>query len=272
MMSDELPIPTPKSPPKRWTLSIRRMMGLIALTAILLALVLNSGGTYCGESARRSQCVNNLRQLGLAILSYESTNGVLPIGTVPDPDMPLNCRFGWNYLIAPELGLRGPFAEGDLSQPCDDSALDPLRSHPPGTESCPSIRQNTSANYVGIAGLGIDSAAFPKSDRRAGIFGDHRTVTLAEIEDGTSQTLMVVESSQKAGPWFAGGRNTVRGLDPSKPPYIGQGGQFGGIHSRGANVLMADGSVKFVKESIDPKVLEAMSTINGGEAVPAEFR
>jgi prepilin-type processing-associated H-X9-DG protein len=271
-MSDELPIPTPKSPPKRWTLSIRRMMGLIALTAILLALVLNSGGTYCGESARRSQCVNNLRQLGLAILSYESTNGVLPIGTVPDPDMPLDCRFGWNYLIAPELGLRGPFADGDLSQPCDDPALDPLRSHPPGTESCPSIRQNTSANYVGIAGLGIDSAAFPKSDRRAGIFGDHRTVTLAEIEDGTSQTLMVVESSQKAGPWFAGGRNTVRGLDPSKPPYIGQGGQFGGIHSRGANVLMADGSVKFVKESIDPKVLEAMSTINGGEAVPAEFR
>ena len=62
---------------------------------------------------------------------------------------------------------------------------------------------------------------------------------------------------------------TVRGLDPAKQPYIGPGRQFGGLHEGVAVVAMADGSVRFVAESIDPKVFEAISTIAGGEQVPA---
>ena len=47
--------------------------------------------------------------------------------------------------------------------------------------------------------------------------------------------------------------------------------QFGGNHPGGANVLFADGSARFISESIDPKVFEALSTMAGGEAVPADF-
>ncbi len=64
---------------------------------------------------------------------------------------------------------------------------------------------------------------------------------------------------------------TVRGLDPARPPYIGPNGQFGGNHPGGANVLFADGSARFVSDSIDPKIFEAMSTMAGGEKLSADW-
>jgi prepilin-type processing-associated H-X9-DG protein len=80
--------------------------------------------------------------------------------------------------------------------------------------------------------------------------------------------MAVAETGRALGPWTAGGPPTIRGLDPSDRPYIGQDRQFGGTHPGGSMVLFVDGSVRFVKSSIDPRVFEAMSTIAGGEAVP----
>jgi hypothetical protein len=168
-------------------------------------------------------------------------------------------------LLSPYLELRGPFAEGDLARPWDDPYLKPLNSQPPSCTVCPT--DPNSAIFVGIAGLGVDAPKLPQGDPRAGVFGDNRVVTLADIADGLSQTMMVADSTLKSGPWFAGGRNTVRGLDPTLQPYIGPGRQFGGIHGQGSLVLMADGSVKYVKDSVAPIVLEAMSTMAGGEKV-----
>ena len=57
-------------------------------------------------------------------------------------------------------------------------------------------------------------------------------------------------------------------MDPAQAPYIGRGRPFDGNHPGGVNVLYADGSVRFIKESIDPKIFEALSTKSGGEVVP----
>jgi len=51
-------------------------------------------------------------------------------------------------------------------------------------------------------------------------------------------------------------------------PQIGRGRPFGGYHPGGANVAFADGSIKFLRETIDPKVFEALSTVAGGERLP----
>jgi len=59
----------------------------------------------------------------------------------------------------------------------------------------------------------------------------------------------------------------VRGLDPANQPYLGKGRQFGGSHPGGAMVLFVDGSVHFIRDSIDPRAFEALSTIAGGEQV-----
>jgi prepilin-type processing-associated H-X9-DG protein len=155
----------------------------------------------------------------------------------------------------------------------DDPVLQAESPFSSGEMRCPSLPQPTQARivvpatFVGIAGLGIDAPALPAGDRRAGIFGDNRSVGPADVIDGLSTTMMVAESSAPSGPWFAGGRSTVRGLDPSAKPYLGVGRPFGGIHGEGANVLMADGSVRWVRPTPTGKGFEAMSTIAGGEVV-----
>lgn len=63
----------------------------------------------------------------------------------------------------------------------------------------------------------------------------------------------------------------MRGVGPATRPHLGSGRAFGGHHPGGANLAIADGSVRFVRDAIDPAVLEAMSTIAGGEPVPADW-
>jgi hypothetical protein len=131
-------------------------------------------------------------------------------------------------------------------------------------------------HYVGIAGVGAHAADLPANDPRAGFFGYSRTIKLQDITDGTSYTLVAIETASDNGPWAAGGAATVRGLDPANQPYIGNGRQFGLIHfagtilvrpSAGANAALADGSVRFLSASISAPTLEALATFGGGDRV-----
>jgi len=127
-----------------------------------------------------------------------------------------------------------------------------------------------------------------RDDRRAGVFGYENTpaephwrglgVRRADIKDGLTKTMMVVETTWENGPWAAGGPSTVRGLDPDRQPYLGAGNQFGGLHRRGSglfwftdhsvtNVLFTDASVRSITDSLDPRLFEALATIAGGEDV-----
>lgn len=115
---------------------------------------------------------------------------------------------------------------------------------------------------------------------RAGVFGYDRTA-FADITDGLSHTLLVLESARDNGPWAQGGPATVRGLDPDEAPYLGVGRPFGGTHfserlvfhprrSLGSNVALADGSVRFMHQDTAAEVLQALATI-AGEEPPADW-
>lgn len=119
--------------------------------------------------------------------------------------------------------------------------------------------------YIGVAGVGADAPVLPSGHPRAGIFGYARATKFEDIRDGTSATMAVIETTRDHGPWTAGGPASVRGVDPATRPYIGHGRPFGGYHPGGANVAFADGSVRFVRASIDAKVFEAIATAEGGE-------
>jgi len=251
------------------------MMAIVAALSLLFAAI-----AYQVQMRRRvrdaplrSACANNLKQIGLALASYAEEHGSYPFGSLPNPDLPVDRRLGWMYPLIPRLDLRG-FSDADHpDRPWDDPAFGSHASPGPGPVRCPSQGRSatptfpTPATYVGIAGLGVDAPGLPRGHARAGFFGDDRATSPRDVTDGLSNTMTVAESFSPAGPWFAGGRNTVRGLDPAQLPYIGRARQFGGTHAGGANVLMADGSVRFVKETVAPKVFEAMSTIAGGEKV-----
>src|SRR5262245_26007479 len=85
---------------------------LVAGVVILILLsLLVPGIQLAREAARRTQCRNNLMQIGLALRSYESAHGCLPPGCV-DPGRPVQgdgtgYNFGWGVQILPELDLPG---------------------------------------------------------------------------------------------------------------------------------------------------------------------
>ena len=97
------------------------------------------------------------------------------------------------------------------------------------------------------------------------MFAYDRVTRVLDVTDGLSNTMMVIETSVDNGPWTAGGWATVRPLDPARQPYIGAGRQFGGYHRDGVNVLFADGAVRFVRDAVNSRHLESLSTIAGAQ-------
>jgi hypothetical protein len=95
-------------------------------------------------------------------------------------------------------------------------------------------------------------------------------VSLAEMGDGAGNTIAWMGVSGKLGAWGSGGEATVRPL--TEQPYINGPDGFGSGQPDGMLVGMADGSVRFLSKEIDPSVLEALATINGGEktSLPAD--
>jgi prepilin-type processing-associated H-X9-DG protein len=273
----------------RWLrMTIRRWILAVALAAVLTAGVVSIAGGR--EAARRAQCANNLKQIALALHNYHDSYGSFPSGTVGDRTLPPDRRLSWTVVLFHFLtqglqliidGMRAWDAPANLRPLFLHTSVD--GDPPPYTTSamdcgdilqCPSHRVPASSNapapagYVGISGLGTDAAVLPPGHPRAGIFGYDRATRIEAIKDGASATMLLAETTSFGGPWTAGGPATVRSLDASRQPYIGRGRQFGGAHRDGAMVAFADGSVRFLRESIDPKVFEALSTVAGGEQLP----
>jgi hypothetical protein len=74
----------------------------------------------------------------------------------------------------------------------------------------------------------------PVTSNRAGVFGINRKTRIADIKDGTSNTIMTTEASGQFGPWIAGGNPTIRSL--TKKPYINGPDGIGGPFTGGCNV------------------------------------
>jgi len=218
----------------------------------------------------RVNCLNNLKGIVLALHNYHDIRGAFPSGTSPNTDVPPEKRLSWYALITTQLNYSLP-SEINLAQSWDHIANDaiagtrlPLLECP---EAIPPPGRPWPTQYIGIAGVGTDAPLLPKGHPRAGVFGYDRRTAITDITDGTANTMMVAESARVRDSWLAGGPATVRGLDTAELPYIVRGRQYGGLHSSGTYAAFVDGSVRFVRDTIDPRVLEAYSTIAGGEAL-----
>ena len=127
-------------------------------------------------------------------------------------------------------------------------------------------------NYVAISGLGLDSARYDPADpvlaKKVGITGYGWGSKPGEISDGMSNTIYMIQVPPgHQRPWIAGGGATVLGVDENVANPVADFASAGPDKKRGTYALMADGSVRFVAESMRPEVFRAMATRAGGETL-----
>jgi len=235
-------------------------------------------------------CANNLKQIGLALHNYADVHPhkLFPAGSISNVGLDPDRRLSWFVEILPFLEEDDLYRKFDRRGGWDSPPNISLSETPLQVLECRGWREQNSAAqpwetaYVGFAGVGRDTATLPLGAPNIGAFGYDRQITFSDVKDGTSNTLMVLESARETGPWAQGGFSTVRSLDPENKPYLGPTHPFGGTHfsennvfnrghSIGCNGLMMDGSIRFLRDSTSPDVLEAMATIAGGEKIPEDY-
>jgi hypothetical protein len=123
-------------------------------------------------------------------------------------------------------------------------------------------------HYTALGGIGLDAAELadtPANQKRLGLFGYDRTTDFNNIPDGASNTIYLITTPPNVPrPWIAGGGATVQGVPEtnSMAPFVTD---FGG-GKKGAYVLMADGSVRFLKHDTPDDVFKALVTKAGGDS------
>lgn len=129
-------------------------------------------------------------------------------------------------------------------------------------------------NFVAIAGIGRDAARYDPTDpanaKKLGICGYEWGSRVEEVTDGLAYTIYLMQTPPGLPqPWIAGGGATIRGLDETDPmkDFAHTIGTPNG--QPGTYALMADGTVRFIPQSIKKEVLLAMATRAGGENIAA---
>jgi len=320
------------------------LLVVIGIIAVLIALLLPAV-QMAREAARRSQCVNNLKQIGLAIHNYHDTYRAFPPGSMfcsPDPVLgSIPSHWSEHALILPYLEQSGIYGSINFSLPVwgglgpppyDVDVHATVRSQRLEVFLCPSDQNpgtlsgaygpnnymsnwgvfhldglfqavvwpnGTIASNKIIDGLS-NTAAFSESvkgddsagvnDRRAKVFdlatlsasGNCRGMTDQEILQHADQCASLNTSStpyfSQKGAWWGFGITGWTGYRHRTGPNqnacscLPSGLWLGPIsasspHPGGVNVLLADGSVRWVSDGIDLGIWRAMGTRNGREQV-----
>jgi type II secretory pathway pseudopilin PulG len=194
------------------------LLVVIAIIAVLIALLLPAV-QQAREAARRTQCKNNMKQIGLSLHNYESTSNCFPIGSYS----PFNTVPNWRLQIFPYFDQAPLYNKMDFAQSfagnvattnttilsklvlqtyvCPSSALDP----------CANISNNTQfiqiPMYVGISGAYPDVAGrtVGSSSNYGGYYTNngmllHNQLTrIRDAVDGTSNVMIVAEQSGRVG-------------------------------------------------------------------------
>lgn len=333
---------------RRSGFTLIELLVVIAIIGVLIALLLPAVQA-AREAARRTQCVNNLKQLGLGLFNYESTLGAFPPALVMTGTGNRTSWFGgWSVhgRILPYLEQGAMYDAINFGTPYSDPQNTTITAQSISVFLCPSeINREVSTHSFGLAGVtnyGMNMGDWYifggfSAESNRGAFAVNRSRRISEFRDGMSQTMLSAEvKTYQAYYRDCGGLANVSNSNGNYPPNADPftlvpeyGGSCGNLHSSGhtewadghvhqtgfntawtpnkkimssngqhdldingqreaqggptfaavnsrsyhpggVNILLGDGSVKFIKDSIDGLTWRALSTLQGGEVISAD--
>jgi prepilin-type N-terminal cleavage/methylation domain-containing protein/prepilin-type processing-associated H-X9-DG protein len=220
------------------------LLVVIGIIAVLLALLLPSV-RIARPAARRSQCINNLKQIGLALQGYEETYHALPPAYTVDADG--KRLHSWRTLILPFFEQQALYEKIDLSKAWDDPAnAEAFQANIPAYH-CPAV--DCSPNHTTyLAVMAAD-----------GCFRSAKPRRLSEITDDRAKTLLVIEvDAKRAVPWMAPtdvDEDVLLGFSPEAPL----------AHAGGMSAAFVDGHVQFLLADLPADERRALVSIAGGD-------
>ncbi len=238
-----------KNPSKRVMGKGSAITGIVSGTLTTILAVLTPLVVEGREPSRRAICANNLKSIAMAIWNYESAFGSFPAAATFDKEgKPL---LSWRVLLLPDLEQGDLYNQFHLDEAWDSPHNKPLGDKMPRVFQCPSgaLSQGLTTYEVFV-------------EPHSMFTGKPSGVTIKDVTDGSSRTLLVVESTQPV-PWTKPGGLSLA----SSEPGLGMGSK----HPGGFSVSMADGSVRFItisgEDATSSGNLKAMVTRDGNEEV-----
>lgn len=216
---------------RRRGFTLIELLVVIAIIAVLIALLLPAV-QQAREAARRTQCKNNLKQIGLALHNYHDTVGRFPmdaIRTFQPQGTPAARNFSWMTMILPYFDQAPLYNAINFSAPLWGQTVSStgkeIRSTMLTALNCPSdpgwgdtgrTRGFAWTDYAGSSGWDMWDRP---DDQHGGVFTAFTCVKIADITDGTSNTIMVAEANSHS--YKNGGQIGGAGV-----PRVGNEGVF----------------------------------------------
>lgn len=269
--------------------------GIITLLLCLIVPAIDQGR----RASRRVQCANNYKQLLLGLHHYESQCRTLPPGVV-DPTGPIHNRReglhqGWIAALLPFIDHAELAAAINPTCSIHDQANGTVTATRLGLLICPSdpLLARPSGSFVAQPGVPWAGSSYagchhdveaPIDRDNHGVFFLNSSVRSEDVTDGTSLTIFVGEKPSHAGElgWGSGTRATLRNTGtPLNDPRTFSGdlsgypdaadalavGGFASYHPGGANIGFGDGSVRFLRQTIDITVYQRLGHRDDGELI-----
>jgi prepilin-type N-terminal cleavage/methylation domain-containing protein len=280
------------------------LLVVIAIIGILVALLLPAIQA-AREAARRTQCANNLKQIGIALHNYHDTYRVFPsektmsnrpsdgLLRCEDPGPSWDVEPGnWEIFLLPFIEQSAAYDQLDWGRPYNQAPNTAVFQGDYPGYLCPSNPKHQKGihgscggasmiHYFAVMGTGVFSGARASSEchhTTDGVFAMRGGTNMRDILDGTSNTAMVAEARGYQPADLTTGLHSVADARCMRisaltwfgipPNGLNRWFAPSSFHPGGLHVLLADGKVRFVSENIDYNTWRELGSRASGNPLP----